>query len=146
MQGLIYWDFSMLILNEKVEMTDFIHPILLPTKKDQDYEKELLYTSGWGTTKMLKDSEHGIVSRGSSDVPKQAKVEVVPHDATACREKGFNPQYCNYCEHEATICTYGVKKFNRTVVEDACQGDSGGIFYLIRHYQSYSLILMIAAF
>jgi len=128
--ALIYWDFTMLILNEKVEVTDFIKPILLPTKKDQDYDKQLPYTSGWGATKLVNDPEHGSFTSGSSDVPKQAKVEVVPHDASACKEKGFNSRYCDYCGHEATICTYGVKKFNSTVMEDACQGDSGGPLFL----------------
>jgi len=144
MQGLIYWDFSMLILNEKVEMTDFIHPILLPTKKDQDYEKELAYTSGWGTTAIVYHPVYGIIGINSSDVPKQAKVEVLPHDATACRENGFDSQYCNFCDHEAMICTYGVKKFNSTVVEDACQGDSGGPLFLNDRWLKPTLIGVVS--
>jgi len=127
--GFIYRDFSLLVLNEKVVMNDYIQPIRLPPKKDQDYEREYLFTSGWGATE-LRITDKGVESTGSSDVPKQAMVQVLPHDAATCRSLGFDPYGCFHCEQEAQICTYGVKNFNSTVVEDACQGDSGGPLFL----------------
>jgi len=137
------WDFSMLLLNETVIMTDYIRPILLPSKKDQDYEGKYLYTSGWGATKMII-TDGCIKSAGLSDVPKQAIVEVLPHDATACITKGFDYYMCQYCAHEAAICTYGVEKFNSTVVEDACQGDSGGPLFLADRYNAPTLIGVVS--
>ena len=68
---------------------------------------------------------------GSSDVPKKVLVKGVAHDSEVCSNQGFKRSMCRHCEHEAILCTYGVKYYNATIVEDACNGDSGGIYFVL---------------
>ena len=67
----------------------------------------------------------------SSDVPKKVMVKGVAHDSNVCKAHGFASRMCLHCEHEAILCTYGVKRYNKTLMEDACTGDSGGMYSIL---------------
>ena len=98
---------------------------------DQDYTNMTLWTSGWGFTRVLKNLFKELQMDGSSDVPKKVLVKGVAHDSEVCSNQGFKRSMCRHCEHEAILCTYGVKYYNATIVEDACNGDSGGIYFVL---------------
>ena len=71
-----------------------------------------------------------LATDGPSNVPKFVIVKAVVHDANSCRIQGFFPGFedmCKHCGLDVVLCTYGKKHFNRTIVEDACNADSGGM-------------------
>ena len=130
--NVLHWDYSLLLLDQSVNYTKSIQPIALPAMPDQDYTNKQLWTSGWGNTRVSKgvefDGIEKLMMSRSSDVPKKVPVKGVAHDAEVCNNQGY--QYlCRHCEYEAILCTYGINHFNQTIVEDACTGDSGGIFF-----------------
>ena len=124
-RGVLYWDYSLLQLKKRVTFTVHIQPACLPSFPDQDYSGDDAYASGWGKTE--KDLALGRADL--SDVPKTAKLQVVSPDT--CKGN-FRESMCEqHCRKESVICTYGKKDVNfedEKYVEDACQGDSGGIF------------------
>ena len=126
-QNVVHWDYTLLLLAKEVEFTKYIKPIALPTEPDQEYitNTPMAFVSGWGNTRMLRTFLNELDDDKSSDIPKRVTVKVVPHDEQICRKRGFYA-LCSHCAHEAIICTYGRDKFNSTLQEDACRGDSGG--------------------
>ena len=122
---IVYYDFSLLLLTQPVRYTQQIQPIALPTISDLDYTDKLLITSGWGNTKMIRDWEGKLKMGGASDVPKKVIVRAVVQDARRCMYQGYD-SFCEHCGQEEVLCTYGIRRFNRTTMEDACTGDSGG--------------------
>ena len=125
-------------MSRQVEYTRNIQPIALPEKSDQDYNGQLLFTAGWGYTKVLMEKKRKwgnlLNYDGMSNVPKKITVKALVHDANSCRNQGFFPGFEHMCEHcglDVVLCTYGTKHFNRTIVEDACQADSGGIYSIL---------------
>ena len=114
----------------KVKYTKNIRPIALPASSDQDYTGKYLITSGWGKTKILYD-RYGdkLDEAGLSDVPKKTIVQAVEHNKYRCEAKGYS--MCEHCGLASVICTYGKRRYNRTIVEDACSGDSGGEYLLL---------------
>ena len=128
-------------MSRKVKYTANIQPIALPEKSDQDYNGKLLFTAGWGYTKVLMGKKSYWGNRlnydGMGNVPKKIIVKTLVHDANSCRKQGFFPGFEHFCEHcglDVVLCTYGMKHFNRTIVEDACQGDSGGMSPILTFY------------
>ena len=123
------WDYSLVLLKNKVDYTDFISPVCLPAKENQDYSMKTSYASGWGNTAYMKDEIMGLYSAKPSDVPKTVKLEVIQsHSCERYTQKCERcpPQLCEMCEETTTVCTYAFRQLNQTLVEDACQGDSGG--------------------
>ena len=124
-KDIVYHDYSLLLLEETVKYTAEIQPICLPTDPDQDYSKSLVFTSGWGYTKVYQDKLTGNSRSGMNSVtPKKVTLEVI--DYKTCRDLNLSSKGCKHCKEETVMCTYGVNPFNKTVKEDACQGDSGG--------------------
>ena len=122
---IVYYDYSLLLLEETIKYTAEIQPICLPTMGDQDYSKSLVFTSGWGYTKVYQDKMTGKSRTGMNSVtPKKVTLEVI--DYKTCRDL-YSLRGCKHCKQDTVLCTYGVNPFNKTVKEDACQGDSGGI-------------------
>ena len=121
---IVHYDFSLLFLARKAKYTRNIQPIALPPYSDQDYTGQYLFTSGWGNTKVLLGHDNKLTDGYSSDVPKQVIVRAVEHNEHRCRVQGY--QMCEHCGLASVICTYGNRRYNRTVVQDACSGDSGG--------------------
>ena len=117
-----------------------IQPIALPAKSDQDYNGKSLLTAGWGYTKVLRKKTfrgNELKTDGASDVPKKVIVMAVVHDANSCRKQGFFPgveDMCKHCGLDVVLCTYGKKHFNKTIVEDACTADSGGMCPILPLY------------
>ena len=118
---LLDFDFSLLLLDSTVKFTDSIRPVCLPTSDNQDYSSQETYASGWGFTKAMRGmTRHEIIYTAPSDVPKIAKLKVVINDR--CEEKY---DLCGFCAKPTMLCTYG-NPYNKSVIVDACQGDSGG--------------------
>ena len=67
----------------------------------------------------------------SSDVPKKVTVRAIEHNKYRCRANGFDYFMCGNCGLPSVICTYGTRRYNRTIVQDACSGDSGGEYLLL---------------
>ena len=114
----------------KVKYTYNIRPIALPANSDQDYTGKVLITSGWGNTKLLQGYGDTLDMRGPSVVPKKTIVRAIEHNEYRCRANGYSFM-CEHCGLATVICTYGTRRYNRTVVEDACTGDSGGEYLLL---------------
>jgi hypothetical protein len=122
-EDILDFDFSLLLLDSDVEFTNSIQPICIPSANNLDYSNKESFASGWGVTKVMKGKSK-LRYEGASDVPKIAKLRVIPNDR--CDEK-FT--LCDYCAKPTIVCTYG-NHHNKSVIVDACQGDSGGIqFY-----------------
>ena len=139
----MFYDYSLLLLAQKISLTKYIRPIALPATPDQDYSGMMLLTSGWGNTRIEKSSwDDSLMMRAPSDVPKKAILKAVVHNAMRCRNQGFEA-LCEHCGRSEVLCTYGKKHFNRTIVEDACTGDSGGT-NLISYVFKYIWILYIS--
>jgi len=135
-QDIVHYDFSLLLLSRNVKYTSNIQPIALPEKSDQNYKGKSLLTAGWGYTKVLREKTpwgNELIPDVSSNVPKKVIVMAIVHDANSCKNQGFFPgaqDMCKHCGLDVVLCTYGKKHFNRTIVEDACGGDSGGPLFL----------------
>ena len=99
-----------------------------------------MLTAGWGYTKVLREKTpwgNELIPDVSSNVPKKVIVMAVVHDANSCKNQGFFPgaqDMCKHCGLDVVLCTYGKKHYNRTIVEDACGGDSGGICPILPLY------------
>ena len=113
-----------------VKYTNNIQPIALPANSDQDYTGKYLITSGWGNTKVLQGFGDKLVMDGPSDVPKKVIVRAIEHNEHRCRANGYS-MMCKHCGQESVICTYAIRRYNRTVAQDACTGDSGGEYLLL---------------
>ena len=128
-RDILDFDFSLFFLDRDVEFTNIVQPICLPTAENFDYSNEKSFASGWGVTKVMK-RKNKLHYVGKSNVPKIAKLRVIPNDRCEGRY-----DLCEYCSKPTILCTYG-NNYNKTVVVDACAGDSGGIrltlFNLIR--------------
>ena len=127
-QDILYYDYSLLLLAESVKYTAKIQPICLPTKSNQGLVRSHVYTSGWGATKLRLNAESRSEGVINSNVPIKITVEVI--DYKTC-ENSYTLTGCKHCKQESVICTYGVNRFNSTVKEDACQGDSGGMLHTL---------------
>merc|ERR1712212_358917 len=127
-EDILYYDYSLLLLARKVKYTKNIRPIALPANSDQDYTGKFLFTSGWGNTKVLQGYGDKLVMRGPSNVPKKVTVRAIVHNERRCFAKGYS--MCEHCGRASVICTYGVGRYNRTVAQDACNGDSGGPLFM----------------
>ena len=126
-KAVLHYDFSLLLLSQKVKFTSYILPIALPSTSDQDYSGKFFYTSGWGNTEIFYKGGR-LAAKTLSNVPKKVFVQAVVHDTNACRAEGYDVKdMCKHCGRKEVICTYGKQHFNKTIVEDACGGDSGGI-------------------
>ena len=126
-QDILDFDFSLFLLDSDVEFTNSILPICLPTADNLDYSNKESFASGWGVTKIMKGMNE-LYYVGQSDVPKIAKLRVIPNDRCEERYDLFD-----YCAKPTIVCTYG-NHHNKTVIVDACAGDSGGM----RFYFSYT--------
>ena len=126
-------------MSRNVKYTLNIQPIALPAKSDQDYNGKSLFTAGWGYTKVLRTKTYRgneLTTDGASNVPKIITVQAVVHDANSCRLQGFVEDMCKHCGLDVVLCTYGKERFNKTIMEDACRADSGGICPIIHRYFS----------
>ena len=126
----MYYDYSLLLLAKKVKYTNNIRPIALPANSDQDYTGKYLITSGWGNTRVLLGYDGKLTDGSSSDVPKKTIVKAIEHNKYRCEAKGYS-NMCEHCGLASVICTYGKRRYNRTIVNDACRGDSGGEYLLL---------------
>ena len=121
------WDYAILLLKMSVQFTTQIQPVCLPSKPDQDYSNKIATASGWGNTEVEKNDSTGIHTyQGISDVPKHVKLQVVSEETC---QQNYNNKMCRHCRKSTMVCAYGIEKFNETVVDDACVGDSGGKIY-----------------
>ena len=117
--GILDWDFATVVLKYNVKFTNEIQPICLPTTTDYAYSGKHVVVSGWGNTAMHLNATGSPFSAKKSDVLKQTGLFVV--NENTCRQSWK----VNFNEN-TMICAYGAKHFNKTIVMDACQGDSGG--------------------
>ena len=115
-------DLSLIVLARPVKISTHIQPICLPSIPDQEMSDMILYVSGWGDTKLRKAGQYG-ESYGVSPVPKRTSVTVVSEAECKRNHAAIN---CNECGYPGMICAYGTNKYNETVADDACIGDSGG--------------------
>jgi len=127
--NILYYDYSLLLLAKKVKYTNNIRPIALPANSDQDYTGKYLITSGWGNTRILLGYDGKLTDDFSSDVPKKTIVQAIEHNHYRCKAKGYS-NMCEHCGLASVICTYGKRRYNRTIVNDACRGDSGGPLFM----------------
>ena len=118
-------DISVLVLSKKVKLSHKIQPICLPSFgsfRQENNTDGFPYVSGWGSTKLI-NTTNGIMSWASSDVPKRVQLSLITE--SQCR-RSMNQLNCKYCDKDSMLCAYGLNKYNATVMEDSCQGDSGG--------------------
>ena len=119
--GSVDRDISIVILAKDVQFTKEIQPICLPLVDNQDYLNAVTFVSGWGVTKVL-DVDGKKEYKEMSDVPQRVMQITMSEDK--CNKLNMNE--CNYCGESTTLCAFGSKKFNETINEDSCGGDSGG--------------------
>lgn len=66
------------------------------------------------------------------------------HDTNACRAEGYDVKdMCKHCGRKEVICTYGKQHFNKTIVEDACGGDSGGMIAKSKNFCLYNSLTLL---
>ena len=116
-------DISMLVLARSLQLTYHVFPVCLPTKPNQDYSEKAMYVSGWGYTQILRNPATGVVDQWtSSNVPK--RVKIIGVSGRNCRRR--YRAGCHHCKKRTMICGIGSKRYNTTINEDSCGGDSGG--------------------
>ena len=113
-------DLSILVLAKKVQFTNKVQPICLPNVENKDISNTVTFVSGWGNTKLRK-SGNRIEDYGGSDIPKRSQMIVITK-----RNCSANYRYCQHCQKSTMICATANRKYNVTINEDACRGDSGG--------------------
>ena len=120
-------DISIILLSKNVKFSNHVLPACLPSLGPSSRESNKrgfsVFVSGWGTTKLGYDSKGEVVGMSSSPVPKRVQLGLTTENQCALKKQPIN---CDYCDREYMLCGYGIKHFNKTVIEDSCGGDSGG--------------------
>ena len=129
-------DIALIVLGNPVLFSSHIQPICLPSLPDQDMTRQIFYVSGWGYTKLGKSSNPYAYSRG----PK--RVGMISISEEECN-KNHGIIQCYECGLPSIICAFGARRFNETINEDACQGDSGGKHKFFRYSQFFPIVIKI---
>ncbi|XP_057659341.1 transmembrane protease serine 9-like [Diorhabda carinulata] len=118
-------DIALLRLNDRVPITQFIKPICLPKKKDNDYVGSIAIASGWGT--LREDGKPTCILQ---------KVEVPVISNEDCRKTNYSANMIS----DNMMCA-GYPKVGQ---KDSCQGDSGGPLITKKADSRYELIGIVS--
>jgi len=108
-------DMAILILSRRVEWSETVRPICLPTLEGTAYDGVMAITTGWGNTQIpnFHESKEGYLLR-------EVMVKTMSSDECKNAYLNFNP---NLKVSSNNICT--TEEFN-SGGKSACHGDSGG--------------------
>ena len=122
--GGIIGDYDILVLERNAIFNLNVRTICL---QDPEFiPPSNLFVSGWGLTSLtgnILSGKYQADQKSSSDIPKVIQVESLTK--YRCKFNRFS-KGCKYCEEKYTFCAAGTELINSSVIEDSCQGDSGG--------------------
>ncbi|XP_044019325.1 transmembrane protease serine 9-like [Aphidius gifuensis] len=117
-------DIALLKLNDRVQLSDSVRPICLPSVKENEYIGTKAIATGWGT--LREDGKPTCLLQ---------EVEVPVMSLQECRNTSYNSKMIS----DNMLCA-GYKEGKK----DSCQGDSGGPLIAERLDKKYELIGVVS--
>ena len=122
--GLVVWDYAMIVLKSDVRLSDYVQPACLPLPGAMLYENEHVFASGWGNTEAIQNGDNWEPKFPSIE-PKTVKLKVLSQ--ATCKADYLQTPYISSYNDTTLACVQGDEDSNNpNRAEGFCQGDSGG--------------------